>query len=80
MGGKLDPNFYADGKALLALDDQLGLLSHQLANPPQPNPNHPGHVAIYEHPVLCQDSVDAFIAACTIGGTVSSSYNNGTCP
>ena len=35
---------------------------------------------ITNNDVLCQDSVDAFIAACTIGGTVNTYNNNGTCP
>jgi hypothetical protein len=29
---------------------------------------------------LCQDNVDDLVAACTIGGSVSTSANNGTCP
>ena len=39
-----------------------------------------GDLLIGNNDVLCQDSVDAFIAACTIGGTVTTSGNNGTCP
>jgi hypothetical protein len=29
---------------------------------------------------LCQDSVDDLIAACTIGGSIAITDNNGTCP
>ena len=39
-----------------------------------------GDLGIYSNPVLCQDSVDAFIAGCTISGTVSTYDNDGACP
>jgi len=39
-----------------------------------------GHLYITENAALCQDSVDAFIAACTVDGTVNTYGNNGTCP
>jgi hypothetical protein len=38
------------------------------------------YLEIYENAALCQDSVDAVVAACTIGGTVTTTSNNGTCP
>jgi hypothetical protein len=39
-----------------------------------------GDLTIRNNDVLCQDLVDDFIAGCTIGGTVTTSSNNGTCP
>jgi len=39
-----------------------------------------GQLDIYNNVALCQGSVDAFIAACTIDGTVTIYDNNGTCP
>ena len=40
-----------------------------------------GDLYIYDNVFLCQDSVDTFIAACTIGGTVLNiTGNSGTCP
>jgi len=40
-----------------------------------------GDIYIYGNANLCQDVVDAFIAACTSCGTVQDiTGNNGTCP
>ena len=38
-----------------------------------------GDVSVHSNPVLCQSSVDAFIAACTIGGGVFFTDNNDGC-
>jgi hypothetical protein len=39
-----------------------------------------GGLVIDYNDALCQASVDAFIAACTIGGAVATHSNNGPCP
>ena len=39
-----------------------------------------GDLSIYENAVLCQDWVDAFVAGCSVVGTVTTSGNGGTCP
>jgi hypothetical protein len=38
-----------------------------------------GDVDIYANPALCQTSIDAFIAACTIGGSTFTYNNNDGC-
>jgi hypothetical protein len=35
---------------------------------------------IHQNEVLCQDSVDDLVTACTVGGAVYVFDNNGTCP
>jgi hypothetical protein len=39
-----------------------------------------GDLYIYGNDALCQDFVDALIAACTIGGTIMDISHNGSCP
>jgi len=39
-----------------------------------------GDLYIAYNDSLCQDSVDAVVTACTIGGQIVTEGNNGTCP
>jgi hypothetical protein len=38
-----------------------------------------GDLTITYNDVLCQSSVDAFVAACTIGGSTDAEYNDDGC-
>jgi hypothetical protein len=39
-----------------------------------------GNLTIGDNAALCSDSVDTIVASCTIGGTVSTFGNMGSCP